>query len=189
MSILKAGQKLASYFGRGSTGRKIASSAGMDAAVGIGFEQILPRALGTTPEATIPESVIRQGVASAVGTPFSMGLQKLGVPGSVSNLAGQIAGQPFGQAAAQAILPGNQAYPLGIDPEPAEAGHANYGQLMAAQNVEAAQERLRYERALSLAYARNYKAPSFIQHNTYSDPIKETENTLMKVFGRSTPYG
>lgn len=189
MSILKAGQKLASYFGRGSAGRKIASSAGMDAAVGIGLEQLLPRALGTTPEATIPESVIRQGVASAVGTPFSMGLQKLGVPGSVSNLAGQIAGQPFGQAAAQAILPGNQAYPLGIDPEPAEAGHANYGQLMATQNVEAAQERLRYERALSLAYARNYKEPSFIQHSTSSDPTQSVRDIINTGFGDSKSYG
>jgi len=162
-----AGAKLGEHLAKPSVknfAREAAVGAALEAGVGIGAEQLLPRALGQRPQASLGESVLRQGASAAIGSPVATALGRVGVPGSVAQFGGALVGQPIGQAVAQGILPGHQQYPLGIDPEPHQAGHANYGQLMAAQQFEAAREQQRAENQIALAYARNSSSPSFIQH-------------------------
>lgn len=190
-TMRKAGQALGTFFARPGV-QKFAKDAAINAAieggVGVAAEQVLPRALGIQPEASVGESILRQGVSAAVGAPLATGLQQKGVPSAIANFAGQLAGQPVGQSVTQAILPGNQGYPLGVDPEPAEAGHAQYGQLMAKQQIEAASERERYNNMINLALARNYNPPSFIHHQSSGTPAQDIAMNLVKTGFSSTAY-
>ena len=172
------GKQLASE-GAKKFAREAAVGAALEGGVGIAAEQLLPRAMGQQPQASLVERVLRQGTAAAVGSPIAAGLGRVGVPGAAAQLAGQLAGQPAGQAVAQAILPGNQQYPLGADPEPHQAGHAGYGDLMALQQMEAAREQQRAENQIALAYARNYSAPSFVYHRS-SGNVLDTVQNMMK---------
>ena len=186
--IRQAGQALGAFFSRPGV-QKFAKEAAMNAAieggVGVAAEQLLPRALGVEPEASVAESVLRQGVSAAIGSPVATALQRKGLPQSVSNLAGSFAGQPVGQAVAQAVLPGPQSYPLGIDPEPTEAGHAHYGQLMAKQQMDAMAERERYNNMINLALARNYNPPSFIRHSSSGSTPVDAVNEMVKLSRQS----
>ena len=190
--IRQAGQALGAFFSRPGV-RKFAKEAAMNSAieggVGVIAEQLLPRALGVTPEASFAESVIRQGVSSAIGSPVATALQSKGLPQSVSNIAGSFVGQPVGQAVAQAVLPGSQSYPLGIDPEPTQAGHAGYGQLMAKQQMEAMAERERYDNMINLALARKYNPPSFIHHQSSGTSPQDTAMNLVKSGFNAPSYG
>lgn len=190
-TMRKAGQTLGAFFARPGV-QKFAKDAAINAAieggVGVAAEQLLPRALGVQPQASLGESILRQGVSSAIGAPLATGLEQKGIPKVIANFAGQLAGQPIGQSVTQAILPGNQAYPLGIDPEPHEAGHAQYGQLMAAQQIEAASERERYNNMINLAMARKYNPPSFIHHQSSRTPAQDVAMNLVKTGFNSTAY-
>ena len=190
--IRQAGQALGAFFSRPGV-QKFAKEAAMNAAieggVGIAKEQLLPRVSGVKPEANVVESVIRQGMSAAIGSPVATALQSKGLPQSVANLAGSFAGQPVGQAVAQAVLPGQQSYPLGIDPEPTEAGHAGYGQLMAKQQMEAIAERERYNNMINLALARNYSPPSFIHHQSSGTSPQDTAMNIVKAGFSAPSYG
>ena len=190
--IRQAGQTLGAFFSRPGVqkfARDAATNAAIEGAVGVATEQLLPRALGAVPQASLPESILRQGVSSAIGSPIATALQRTGVPQSISNFAGAIAGQPAGQAVAQAVLPGPQSYPLGLDPEPTEAGHAGYGQLMAKQQMDALAERERYNNMINLALAKNYSHPSFIHHQSSGAPPAEVASNLVKSAFNAPRYG
>ena len=183
-TMRKAGQALGAFFARPGV-QKFAKDAAINAAieggVGVAAEQLLPRALGVQPEASLSESILRQGIGAAIGSPIATGLEQKGVNKTIANFAGQLAGQPIGQSVTQAVLPGNQGYPLGIDPEPAEAGYAHYGQLMAQQQIEAASERERYNNMINLAMARNYNPPSFIRHSSSGSSPQDAVNEMLRL--------
>lgn len=190
--IRQAGQTLGAFFSNPNVQKFVQDSAvnaAIEGGVGVATEQLLPRALGTKPQATLAESLLRQGVSSAVGSPVATGLQRAKVPQSIANLAGALVGQPTGQAVAQAILPGRQSYPLGIDPEPAEAGHPGYAQLMAKQKMDAFVERERYNNMINLAMARNYNPPSFIHHQSSGPPPGEVASNFVKSAFNVPSYG
>ena len=190
--IKLAGQALKSFFSQPSVqqfAKKAAANAAIEAGVGVATEQLLPRVLGARPEASLGESILRQGVSSAIGSPIASVLEDKGLPKSVANLTGALVGQPAGQAFVQAALPGNQTYPLGVDPEPHQAGYAQYGQLMARQQLEAQAERERYNNMINLALARNYNPPSFIHHQSSGTPPQEVAMNLVKSGFSAPSYG
>lgn len=179
-----AGSKLGQYLTSESAkkfAREAAVGAALEGGVGIAAEQLLPRAMGQQPQASIAESILRQGTAAAIGSPVATGLGRMGIPSVASQFAGQLVGQPLGQAVAQTVLPGHQQYPLGIDPEPHQAGHANYGDLMARQQYEAALEQRRANNQIALAYARNANPPSFIQHSSSGMQPQDVAVNILKM--------
>ena len=183
--IRQAGKTLGAFFSRPGV-RDYLTNAGIEAGAQVAAEQLLPRALGQTPQSSLAESIIRQGTSAAVGYPIQKGLGKIGVPGPISYVGAQLIGQPAGQFAAQSLLPGNQSYPIGIDPEPTQAGHAGYGQLMARQQMEALMaERERYNNMINLALARNYNPPSFIRHSSSGSTPVDAVNEMVKLSRQS----
>ena len=183
--IRKAGQALGAFFSRPGV-RNYLTNAGIEAGAQVAAEQLLPRALGQTPQSSLAESIIRQGTSAAVGYPIQKGLGNIGLPGPISYIGAQLIGQPAGQFAAQSLLPGNQSYPIGMDPEPTQAGHAGYGQLMARQQMEALMaERERYNNMINLALARNYNPPSFIRHSSSGSTPVDAVNEMVKLSRQS----
>ena len=186
--IRQAGKTLGAFFSRPGV-RDYLTNAGIEAGAQVAAEQLLPRALGQTPQSSLAESIIRQGTSAAVGYPIQKGLGKIGVPGPISYVGAQLIGQPAGQFAAQSLLPGNQSYPIGMDPEPTQAGHAGYGQLMAQQQMEAMAERERYNNMINLALARNYSPPSFIHHQSSGTSPQDTAMNIVKAGFSAPSYG
>jgi len=182
--IRQAGQALGAFFSRPGV-RNYLTNAGIEAGAQVAAEQLLPRALGQTPQSSLAESIIRQGTSAAVGYPIQKGLGNIGLPGPISYIGAQLIGQPAGQFAAQSLLPGNQSYPIGMDPEPTQAGHAGYGQLMAQQQIDAMAERERYNNMINLALARNYNPPSFIRHSSSGSTPVDAVNEMVKLSRQS----
>lgn len=178
--IRKAGQLISQLISKPGF-RDYATNVGIEAGAQVAAEQLLPRVLGQQPEASLAESVLRQGTSAAVGVPVQKGMQKLGLPQAVSYVGSQLIAQPTGQFVTQALLPGNQSYPLAIDPEPAEAGHANYGQLMAEQQIQAANEKMKYDNMVRLAMARNYNPPSFVRHSSSGSAPQDAVNEMLRM--------
>ena len=182
--IRQGGQALGAFLSRPGV-RNYLTNAGIEAGAQVAAEQLLPRVLGQTPQSSLAESIIRQGTSAAVGYPIQKGLGNIGLPGPVSYIGAQLIGQPAGQFAAQSLLPGNQSYPIGMDPEPTQAGHAGYGQLMAQQQIDAMAERERYNNMINLALARNYNPPSFIRHSSSGSTPVDAVNEMVKLSRQS----
>ena len=74
--IRKAGQLISQLISKPGF-RNYATNVGIEAGAQVAAEQLLPRVLGQQPEASLAESVLRQGTSAAVGVPVQKGMQKL----------------------------------------------------------------------------------------------------------------
>ncbi len=143
------------------------------AAIFAGAEQILPRVMGQKPQASIPESIVRQLGAATVAMPVSAGLRGIGLPPDMASITGQYIGQPLGHQIADTLLPGNQVHPfadptgavrISREPESAEIRRPTTADLMGKQEMDAM--RTRYNYRLALAEAEGRDRHSFVHHES-----------------------
>ena len=196
-----AGSGLGTFFEKPGV-RDFLQKAGLEAGIGVTTEQVLPRVFGQTPEPTFLDSAVRQGIGGLTSVGIAQGLnRKLGVNQNTADFAGFSTGQFIGQTTANALLPGNQAYPIRgeipstntasrfagsspIEPEINEAGHAGYDQLLAQQAYKRELANANHQRRLEVIRAQNQ--PSNVYHHSTVDPMASVQAVMT---GRTPQYG
>jgi hypothetical protein len=167
--IRKAGTALVQFFSDPANLKQVGKSVATEAALGAAAQQIVPRMIGQKPATSIPQSILHAGAHSAVNVPVSGALRAAGLP----EIAAATTGQILGAAAA------NQ-FANRIDPEPSEAGHSEYADFHAMQQLHAQMEQQSYNNQIALALAKNYHAPTEIIHRNPSSELQSMESIINK---------
>lgn len=170
--IRMAGTKLATYLTSPASYAAMGRQVAMDTAIGTAASQIIPRVIGKSPNATIPQSLLQHGAGALVNAPIAGSLGALGVPGSAAQLAGQIAAAPVSHAVSNII-----------NPEQSDVPHPNTQHLMQLQQMQADAEQQHYNNQINLALAKNYNPPSHIYHHNPSSEL----DTMHKILAGNVP--
>jgi hypothetical protein len=167
-AIRTAGSALKQFFTSPENLAQMGKNVAAETAFGTAVQQILPRALGSSPGRSIPQSLLNVGTQAVIATPVARGLEAMGAPQMGSAMAGQI----LGGIAAQRLA--GQ-----IEPEIVQEGNPDFHQLYAMQKMQAEAEQQRVNNQIQLAYARNYNPPSFMYHHSTKDS-GEIANQMVK---------
>ena len=175
----------------------------VEGSAGVAAEQVLPRALGHEPAASLGESIIRQGVGATVAAPIAQGLIGAGFAEPLASISAQVAGQPLGTYVANKVLPGRQYHPIAdptgtedreyptsptgavpasMEPESAQVIRPSTIQLNAEQMADAEVERMRYQNRIALAQAQNQPSHSYVHQVRDFDP-QTAASDMMSGFG------
>lgn len=157
-TIRTAGTALKQYFTDPANLKEIAKATAKETAFGAAAQQVVPRLIGQRPAQSVGQSILQTGIHSAVNVPVAGALEAAGLPGLAATTTGTI----LGAAAANRFA--NQ-----IDPEINQENHANFHQLYAMQQADAANAQNAHNMKIEEIYARNYNPPSFMYHHSTKD--------------------
>jgi hypothetical protein len=167
--IRKAGTALVEFFSDPTNLKQVGKTVAKEAAFGAAAQQVVPRLIGQKPAATLPQSLLYAGAHSAVNVPVSGALRAAGLP----ELAAATTGQILGSAAASQFA--NR-----IEPEVTEAGHPEYADFHAMQQMHAQMEQQSYNNQIALALAKNYSTPTEIIHRNPSAEFQSMQSIINK---------
>lgn len=169
-----AGSALGKYFSNPATYSTLGKQVALETALGTAVQQGIPRALGM-PAPSLGSSLMHTALNSAMVHPLTGGMEAMGAPKWAANTTGAILGGAGAQLVSQAV-----SRPI-AEPEPHEAPNPQLAEYRQLQQINADMENQRYQNQIQLAYARNFRMPTVIEHRNPSADLETMHRVLTQM--------